>query len=60
MAHLPVTLWATPVQVAAPTPVILPTYDAAAALKALADMRDAGHITQEEYDVKKAELLAKM
>ena len=50
----------TPVPVAASAPVVQPTYDAAGALKALADMRDAGHITQEEYDAKKAELLAKM
>jgi hypothetical protein len=45
---------------AAPAPQAAPTSDPAAALASLADLRDRGAITNEEFEAKKAELLARM
>jgi uncharacterized membrane protein YdbT with pleckstrin-like domain len=53
-AAAPTTLAAPP---AAPTST---APDAAAALSSLADLRDRGAITAEEYETKKAEILARM
>jgi len=48
---------------AAPTPAVAPTpsaADDAETLKRLADLRDSGAITLEEYEAKKTEILARM
>jgi uncharacterized membrane protein YdbT with pleckstrin-like domain len=44
----------------APAPPVAPTSDPATALASLADLRDRGAITNEEFEAKKAELLARM
>jgi uncharacterized membrane protein YdbT with pleckstrin-like domain len=51
------TTAATP---AAPPVAASPAPDAAAALSSLADLRDRGAITAEEYEAKKTEILARM
>ena len=45
---------------APPAPAAVAATDPATALASLADLRDRGAITTEEYDAKKAELLARM
>ena len=53
----------TPAEEAVPAPAAAPApaaSDPAAALSSLADLRDRGAITAEEYETKKAEILARM
>jgi uncharacterized membrane protein YdbT with pleckstrin-like domain len=58
-APAPVATPATPVAAPVAAPVATPM-DPATALASLADLRDRGAITPEEYEVKKSELLARM
>jgi hypothetical protein len=44
----------------APDSVAPPSDDPARALESLARMRDAGHISAEEYEAKRVELLARL
>jgi predicted Zn-dependent peptidase len=50
---------ATP-SMAAPTPAIDTSEEVAQALARLADLRDRGAITPEEFETKKAELLSRL
>jgi uncharacterized membrane protein YdbT with pleckstrin-like domain len=51
---------AAPVAPAAPRPPATSSIDDAETLKRLADLRDSGAITSEEYQAKKSEILARM
>lgn len=51
--------WSTPTM-AAPAPAASPGDSVADRIKELAELRDQGHITPEEYEAKKAELLERM
>jgi hypothetical protein len=57
----PITAPAAPMAPAAPAgPPEMSSTDAAAAIASLADLRDRGAITPEEFEAKKADLLARM
>jgi hypothetical protein len=59
-AQKPAEAAAAPVATAAAASSAPAASDPAAALSSLADLRDRGAITAEEYEAKKAEILARM